>query len=154
MEIAFSQINVFKPSAKALRYCYLWEFFIQNTILRQSYTINSTFYRVLHKKPTSQRLIAFIIEYSAYNERGDTKKQPNKTCLVAQKKNVGVPGFEPGKAGPESAVLPLHHTPREIKEFCISPKYDCKISAFYYTNQIWLTLFFFSFVNAGSEYNL
>ena len=24
---------------------------------------------------------------------------------------VGVPGFEPGKAGPESAVLPLHHTP-------------------------------------------
>ena len=24
---------------------------------------------------------------------------------------VGVPGLEPGKAGPESAVLPLHHTP-------------------------------------------
>ena len=24
---------------------------------------------------------------------------------------VGIPGFEPGKAGPESAVLPLHHTP-------------------------------------------
>ena len=25
--------------------------------------------------------------------------------------SVGVPGLEPGKAGPESAVLPLHHTP-------------------------------------------
>ena len=24
---------------------------------------------------------------------------------------VGVPGFEPGKTGPESVVLPLHHTP-------------------------------------------
>ena len=24
---------------------------------------------------------------------------------------VGLPGFEPGKAGPESAVLPLHHSP-------------------------------------------
>ena len=26
-------------------------------------------------------------------------------------KNVGLPGLEPGKAGPESAVLPLHHSP-------------------------------------------
>ena len=25
--------------------------------------------------------------------------------------SVGVPGLEPGKAGPESAVLPLHHIP-------------------------------------------
>ena len=24
---------------------------------------------------------------------------------------VGIPGLEPGKAGPESAVLPLHHIP-------------------------------------------
>ena len=24
---------------------------------------------------------------------------------------VGLPGLEPGKAGPESAVLPLHHSP-------------------------------------------
>ena len=43
-------------------------------------------------------------------------------CLVEMKKRkclvsnlrfflVGVPGLEPGKAGPESAVLPLHHTP-------------------------------------------
>ncbi len=25
--------------------------------------------------------------------------------------NVGLPGFEPGKSGPESEVLPLHHSP-------------------------------------------
>lgn len=24
---------------------------------------------------------------------------------------VGLPGFEPGKSGPESEVLPLHHSP-------------------------------------------
>ena len=24
---------------------------------------------------------------------------------------AGLPGLEPGKAGPESAVLPLHHSP-------------------------------------------
>ena len=33
---------------------------------------------------------------------------------------VGVPGFEPGKAGPESAVLPLHHSPinNGLDSFC------------------------------------
>ena len=33
---------------------------------------------------------------------------------------VGVHGFEPGKAGPESAVLPLHHTPKLylLSTFC------------------------------------
>jgi hypothetical protein len=25
--------------------------------------------------------------------------------------SVGIPGFEPGKTGPESVVLPLHHIP-------------------------------------------
>ncbi len=25
---------------------------------------------------------------------------------------VGIPGLEPGKTGPESVVLPLHHIPR------------------------------------------
>ena len=28
---------------------------------------------------------------------------------------VGIPGLEPGKAGPESAVLPLHHIPMFAK---------------------------------------
>ena len=36
--------------------------------------------------------------------------------------SVGVPGLEPGKAGPESAVLPLHHTPivSETIQRCVS----------------------------------
>ena len=31
---------------------------------------------------------------------------------------VGIPGLEPGKAGPESAVLPLHHIPITLKHPC------------------------------------
>ena len=34
-------------------------------------------------------------------------KKPNSKVWLS----VGIPGFEPGKAGPESAVLPLHHIP-------------------------------------------
>ena len=41
--------------------------------------------------------------------------------------SVGVPGLEPGKAGPESAVLPLHHTP--ISD-C-----GCKGRAFFWNRQ-------------------
>ena len=33
---------------------------------------------------------------------------------------VGVPGFEPGMTGPESVVLPLHHTPMSFAERFIS----------------------------------
>ena len=34
---------------------------------------------------------------------------------------VGLPGLEPGKAGPESAVLPLHHSPElKFAERCVS----------------------------------
>ena len=45
-------------------------------------------------------------------EKNDKKKReqtgnPHSFSLVL----VGLPGFEPGKAGPESAVLPLHHSP-------------------------------------------
>ena len=32
---------------------------------------------------------------------------------------VGVPGFEPGMTGPESVVLPLHHTPMP-QHFCFA----------------------------------
>ena len=38
--------------------------------------------------------------------RADTKKRRVKTLLI-----VGLPGFEPRKTGPESVVLPLHHSP-------------------------------------------
>ena len=37
-----------------------------------------------------------------------------KSFCKAEAQSVGLPGFEPGKAGPESAVLPLHHSPRLI----------------------------------------
>ena len=37
---------------------------------------------------------------------------------------VGLPGLEPGKAGPESAVLPLHHSPID---------FGCKGTAFLFS---------------------
>ena len=39
---------------------------------------------------------------------------------------VGLPGLEPGKAGPESAVLPLHHSPIV---------FGCKGTAFFYCSK-------------------
>ena len=52
-----------------------------------------------------------------YNDKAENKYKMRRD--IKQKRNlpfskflfVGIPGFEPGKAGPESAVLPLHHTP-------------------------------------------
>lgn len=38
-------------------------------------------------------------------------KDKQKKTSLRKSLSVGVPGLEPGKAGPESAVLPLHHTP-------------------------------------------
>ena len=37
-----------------------------------------------------------------------------KKSLFFKKLFVGLPGFEPGMTGPESVVLPLHHTPIAI----------------------------------------
>ena len=38
---------------------------------------------------------------------------------------AGLPGLEPGKAGPESAVLPLHHSPvhcsKAVQRYCFFP---------------------------------
>ena len=55
-------------------------------------------------------------------------------------KFVGVPGLEPGKAGPESAVLPLHHTPIKHKKWSVSGsialEYGCKSSTLLQTRQI------------------
>ena len=44
-----------------------------------------------------------------YKMRGDIKQKRN--LPFSKFLFVGIPGFEPGKAGPESAVLPLHHSP-------------------------------------------
>ena len=46
---------------------------------------------------------------------------------------VGIPGLEPGKTGPESVVLPLHHIPRLSQPFGTStPRSElrCKGTAF------------------------
>ena len=38
-------------------------------------------------------------------------RQQQKEVSKIGNLSVGLPGLEPGKAGPESAVLPLHHSP-------------------------------------------
>ena len=68
-------------------------------------------------------------------------------------KFVGVPGLEPGKAGPESAVLPLHHTPIKHKKWSvpgsIALEYGCKSSTLLQTRQI-LRRFFSNNLSNGS----
>ena len=43
--------------------------------------------------------------------------------------SVGVPGFEPGMTGPESVVLPLHHTPIKVITNTLCER-RCKYTAF------------------------
>ena len=43
---------------------------------------------------------------------------------------VGIPGFEPGKAGPESAVLPLHHIPIFLVFGCKGSNFSLNIQIF------------------------
>ena len=50
------------------------------------------------------------------------KKKKEKQNLRFISLWVGVSGLEPEKAGPESAVLPLHHTP--ILNFCGQPNHE------------------------------
>ena len=40
-----------------------------------------------------------------------TKKQKSYELITFAAFLVGLPGFEPGMTGPESVVLPLHHSP-------------------------------------------
>ena len=50
-------------------------------------------------------------ELNGHEDMGIKKDVAKKHLATSFKTLVGVPGLEPGKAGPESAVLPLHHTP-------------------------------------------
>ncbi len=61
-----------------------------------------------------------------YKMRGDIKQKRN--LPFSKFLFVGIPGFEPGKAGPESAVLPLHHIPMFIR--CVFLNCDAKILLF------------------------
>ena len=52
--------------------------------------------------------------------------QTKKVAKLTFDDLVGIPGLEPGKAGPESAVLPLHHIPMlfycKIRTFQLNDK--------------------------------
>ena len=43
-------------------------------------------------------------------------KQKTVVSMLTAVFFVGVPGFEPGMTGPESVVLPLHHTPVFVRQ--------------------------------------
>ena len=74
-----------------------------------------------------------------YKMRGDIKQKRN--LPFSKFLFVGIPGFEPGKAGPESAVLPLHHIPMFIR-LCIS-ELRCKDTAFYLITKTFPLFFIF-----------
>ena len=61
------------------------------------------------------------------------KKEHNQAYCSLHSFCVGVSGLEPEKAGPESAVLPLHHTPMSKIDgrILLFLEYGCKIKAFY-----------------------
>ena len=60
--------------------------------------------------------------YLFFNKK-QKKRFPNGNLFV------GLPGLEPGKAGPESAVLPLHHSPML--------KCDAKVQLFSVKKMFW-----------------
>ena len=48
-------------------------------------------------------------------------------------KEVGLLGFEPRKTGPESVVLPLHHSPNEKISDSNQEKQDQNLLCYHYT---------------------
>lgn len=66
-------------------------------------------------------VILFLWNYNLYSCLYQIKKQRTLKYVFAFL--VGLPGFEPGKSGPESEVLPLHHSPiisgAKIENICI-----------------------------------
>ena len=59
------------------------------------------------------------------------------TCITPL---VGLPGLEPGKTGPESVVLPLHHSPISNRT-TRSVFDDAKIQLFYHTPNFLISFF-------------
>ena len=56
--------------------------------------------------------------------------------------SVGVLGLEPRMTGPESVVLPLHHTPKSIAhQNNLVPFCGCKGTTFSETNKIFIGFF-------------
>ena len=77
-------------------------FFIRHNTLRALVFLCPSWFSYVFAKP-ALRIILQEVEYITHK----------KDFLISEEAfvSVGVPGLEPGKAGPESAVLPLHHTP-------------------------------------------
>ncbi len=65
--------------------------------------------------------------YLPDNSIGDWQNRNRALKNFQRPISVGIPGLEPGKAGPESAVLPLHHIPIVI---------TCKITIFSISRKI------------------
>ena len=51
-------------------------------------------------------------DFSAFRTFSLPNFQPSD--FLAPRPPVGLPGFEPGMTGPESVVLPLHHSPMPL----------------------------------------
>ena len=83
------------------------------------------------------------------------KKRAAQTFLLVLLFRVGVSGLEPEKAGPESAVLPLHHTPIKHKKWSvpgsIALEYGCKSSTLLQTRQILRRFFSNNLPNGSTE---
>ena len=61
---------------------------------------------MLASTPQAPRDIGGVATLLQTEQSYTTKKRPSKESRL-----VGLPGFEPRMTGPESVVLPLHHSP-------------------------------------------
>ena len=67
------------------------------------------------KRPSLRNLFPPSLLSGGRRYVGTKKERANHWVGDSLSDSVGLPGLEPGKAGPESAVLPLHHSPRRKK---------------------------------------
>ena len=65
----------------------------------------------------------------SWHEIRQNIQQKKRDALANISLLVGVPGLEPGKAGPESAVLPLHHTPNLLS---LSALAELRVQRYYF----------------------
>ena len=80
-----------------------------------SHTVNANAQTKNRKEAFMSELIRLFSTFGPFFER----------CLVLRRSSaddVGLPGFEPRMTGPESVVLPLHHSPMLVCE-CKSRTY-------------------------------
>ena len=79
----------------------------------------------------------------------DGKEMTHPQNSLKQKKHlskrkmlfVGLPGFEPGMTGPESVVLPLHHSPISANEMFFFSIASAKVLVFFEPTKFFGTFF-------------